>query len=90
MHFVSLVMHSVILSKASFVTCSAYESEKIRVDQVSEKVHPLVMLVPSLTPVILYGTNLLCNAGKPQSINPLLVFTILYYTLSLVKCALSN
>jgi hypothetical protein len=29
-------MHSIMLSKASFITCSAYESEKARVDPVSE------------------------------------------------------
>jgi hypothetical protein len=27
------------VKQASFITCSAYEREKIRVDQVSEKVH---------------------------------------------------
>ena len=30
------------------------------------------------------------NTGKPRSINPSLVFTNPYYTLSLVRCALSN
>ena len=54
------------------------------------KVHPPEVLVPSLTLGPFYGTNLLWNAGKPQSINPSLVFTNLYYTLSLVRCALSN
>ena len=34
------------------------ESEKIRVDQVSKKVCPPVVLVPSLTPMIPCGTNL--------------------------------
>jgi hypothetical protein len=67
--------------------CSAYESEKPRVDQVSEKVHPPVVLMNPMTPV---ETNLLCNAGKPRSINPSLVFTNLYYILSLMRCALSN
>jgi hypothetical protein len=36
------------------------------------------------------NSNLLCNASKPQSINLSLVFTNLYYTLSLVRCALSD
>jgi hypothetical protein len=64
------------VKQASFITCSAYEGEKIRADQVLEKVHPSVLLVPSLTPMILCETNLLYNAGKPWSINPSLVFTI--------------
>jgi hypothetical protein len=38
-------MHSILLSKASFITCSAYESEKMRGDQVSKRVYPLEMLV---------------------------------------------
>ena len=42
-HVVHYVKHT------SFITCSVYESEKTRVDQVSEKVHPSVVLVPSLT-----------------------------------------
>jgi len=28
------------VKQTSFITCSAYESEKVCVDQVSEKVHP--------------------------------------------------
>jgi hypothetical protein len=68
-----------------------YESEKIRVDQVSEKVHPPVMIGArsnSCDPAV--ETNLLCSVGKPRSINPSLVFINLYYTLSLVRCALSD
>jgi hypothetical protein len=42
-----------MLSKASFITCGAYESEKVHVDQVLEKVCPPVVLVPSLTSVVL-------------------------------------
>ena len=44
------VVHHV--KKASFITCSIDESEKTRVDQVLEKVHPSVVLVPSLTSVM--------------------------------------
>jgi hypothetical protein len=47
-----------------------YKSEKTHVDQVSGKVHPPVVLVNL---EILAGTNLLCNIGKPQSINPRLL-----------------
>jgi hypothetical protein len=39
------VMHSIMVNKASFITCSLYESEKTRVDQVSEVVHPPEVLV---------------------------------------------
>jgi hypothetical protein len=55
------VMHSIVLSKASFVTCSTYESEKTSVDQVSEKVHPPMVLVNL---EILGGTNLLYNVAS--------------------------
>ena len=33
----------------TLITCSAYESEKVRDDQVSAEIHPPVVLVPSLT-----------------------------------------
>ena len=90
---VCLIMHHGIfhVEQASFITCSAYESEKVRGDQVSEKIHPSVVLVSMSNSVILsMEPNLLCNAGKPWCINSLLVFTNLYYTLSLVRYALSN
>jgi hypothetical protein len=48
-HHTSYIMHHdmyfIMLSKASFITCSLYEREKTRVDQVSELVHPLEVLV---------------------------------------------
>ena len=50
-----------MLSKASFITCSLNESENTRVDQVLEKVHPPVVLVPSLTSGSSMESNLLCN-----------------------------
>jgi hypothetical protein len=50
-------------------TRSAYASEKVRDDQLLEKVHPSMVLVPSLTLETLYETNLLCNAGKLWTYN---------------------
>jgi hypothetical protein len=85
-------------------TCSAYVSEKgsrwptfgcvssffgARVDQVLEKVHTSVMMLWSLTLWCLYETNLLCNAGKPRSIQPFLVIYKCFYYLSPIICALS-
>jgi len=54
---VCLIMHHGIfhVEQASFITCSAYESEKLRGDQVLEEVHPPVVLVSSLTPMIHSG-----------------------------------
>jgi hypothetical protein len=63
-----------------------HESKKARVDQVPEKDHPLWCWcqVYALDPSV--ESNLLSNVGKPWSINPSLVFTNLYYTLSLMRC----
>ena len=44
-----------LVKQASFITCSAYEIEDTRVDQVLEEVHPPEVLVPSLTPLIHRG-----------------------------------
>ena len=95
MHLLSFimhhVMHSIMLSKASFITCSAYQSEKTRVDQVSEKVHPPLVLVSSLTLLDpLWKLTFSATQASLGAYHHSLVFTNLYYTLSLVRCALSN
>ena len=85
------VMHSIMLSKPLFITCSAYEGEKTSVDQVSKEVHPPVVLVPSLTSVVfLWKLTFSATQASPGAYHPSLVFTNLYYTLSPVRCALSN
>jgi hypothetical protein len=47
--------------------------EKVHDGQASEKGSSPMMLMSSLTMWFLCGTNLLCNTGKPQSINQFLV-----------------
>jgi hypothetical protein len=72
------------VKQASFITCSAYESEKVHVDKVLEEVHPPVVLDLSVK------SNLLCNAGKPRSIQP---FASIYKSLlhfSSCEIVLSN
>jgi len=78
-----------MLSKASFITCSAYESEKAHVYQVSEKVHPPV--VPCVTNWI-FPWDLTFSATQASlgAYHPSITLANLYYTLSLVRCALSN
>jgi hypothetical protein len=61
-----------------------------RVDQVLEKVHPLVVMISSLTQRSLWGTNLLCNAGKPRSIQPFSCIYKCFYNSSPMTCALSK
>jgi len=63
----------------------------MRVDQVSEEIRPPVVLVPSLTSVVrLWKLTFSATQATPRAHNPSLVFTNLYYPLSLMRCALSN
>jgi hypothetical protein len=67
------------------------ENEKVHDGQASEKIHPPMVLVPSLTSAILLQIlTFSAMQASPGAYNPSLVFTSLYYTLSLMRCALSK
>jgi hypothetical protein len=73
---VNLIMLSPMYLHASCLTsCSVYENEKVRVGQASEKVHPYVVLMPSLT---LWSLSMeltfSATQASPGACNPSLLF----------------
>jgi hypothetical protein len=68
-----------------------YESEKIRVDQVLEKVSSTSGVgAKSDFYNPLWNLTFSATQASPGACNPLPMFTNLYYTLRFVRCALSN
>jgi hypothetical protein len=62
-------------------------SEKVRVDQVLEKVHPSVELVPSLTSVILlWNVTFFAMQESPCAYNPFLLYKYLLHFKSCEMC----